>query len=122
MKINILIVLLCKSYYALSWVCNYPCNNIVRCRINNNCIPGPGNTSFLYKEDNELQVRWLEKFEYCRAKGDSSIYPDAGKGKCEYSRDICVWNSNNNSCDLNPNRNNDLFSECKDLLFNNKLI
>ena len=91
---------------CLSWVCDYK------------CINGPVKSHFLYKEDNVNEVKWLERVEYCRAKGDTSVYIDAGQGKCEYSRDICKWE--NNICILNLYRQNDPYHECKDLLrFNN---
>lgn len=93
---------------CLSWLCNY------------RCINGPISTHVLYKEDNLNEVKWLEKNEYCRAKGDPSVYVDAGQGKCEYSRDVCIWN--NGQCILNTNRGNDLYSECRDLLRNNVLV
>lgn len=123
----ILILMFSQTLFALSWVCDYPCTGTVvnRCRRKGNvqpCVEGPGSTSFLYKEDNVAEVKWLEKYEYCRAKGDPSVYQDAGQGKCEYSRDICVWNSDNNSCELNPNRGNDPISECQDLLLDNALV
>lgn len=86
---------------ALSWKCEYP------------IIDGPGSTHFLYKEENENVVKWIEKYEYCRAKGD------AGKSKCEYSRDICIFD--NDQCILNQNRENDPLQECQDLLTNNVL-
>lgn len=108
MKLLILFELL-KYINALSWVCNYP-----------NDIIGPVSTHFLYKEDNVNQVKWLEKYEYCRAKGDKSVYIDAGQGKCEYSRGICMWDNEN--CVLDPNRQNDPLSECLDLLNNNELV
>lgn len=96
---------------ALSWVCNYP---------DSPNIPGPVTTHLLYKEDNVNQVKWLEKVEYCRAKGDLSVYNNAGQGKCEYSRGICIWVNNN--CIINSQRENDSYSECVDLLNNNELV
>ena len=104
--LNIIIQsLLSLNCQALSWKCDYP------------TINGPRSTHFLYKEDNVNVVKWLEKYEYCRAKGDSSVYIDAGKGKCEYSRNICVFY--NNQCIINENRGNDPLQECQDLLTNN---
>lgn len=76
-------------------------------------------THFLYKEDNVNEVKWLEKYEYCRAKGDRSVYNDAGQRKCEYSRGLCYWN--NGFCE-NTNRANDPFFECQDLINNNNLV
>jgi hypothetical protein len=99
--------LLSLNCHALSWKCDY------------SIIDGPKSTHFLYKEDNVNIVKWLEKYEYCRAKGDTSIYIDAGKGKCEYSRNLCVFY--NNQCILNENRENDPLQECQDLLNNNDL-
>ena len=99
-----LLFLNCK---ALSWKCDYT------------TIDGPGSTHFLYKEENENVVKWLEKYEYCRAKGDITVYKDAGKSKCEYSRNICVFY--NDQCILNENRENDQLQECQDLLINNVL-
>ncbi len=97
-----------KTIHSLSWVCNFP------------DIPGPVNTHFLYKEDNVNQVKWLESVEYCRAKGDKTVYNNAGQGKCEYSRNICIWVNNN--CIINPERTNDNYNECLDLLNNNSLV
>jgi hypothetical protein len=76
-------------------------------------------THFLYKEDNVNEVKWLEKTEYCRAKGDLSVYSDAGQGKCEYSRGLCYWY--NESC-LNTYREYDNLEECVNLLLNNVLV
>jgi hypothetical protein len=76
-------------------------------------------THFLYKEDNVNEVKWLEKLEYCRAKGDVSVYRDAGQGKCEYSRGLCYWDGQ--SC-LNTYRDFDNFDECVNLLLNNVLV
>lgn len=75
-------------------------------------------THFLYKEDNVNEVKWLEKNEYCRAKGDTSVYVDAGQGKCEYSRGLCYWD---NGC-FNTYRDNDPDSECQDLYYGNTLV
>lgn len=106
--LNIIIQsLLSLNCQALSWKCDYP------------TINGPRSTHFLYKEDNVNVVKWLEKYEYCRAKGDSSVYVDAGKGKCEYSRNLCVFY--NNQCIINENRANDPLQECQNLLTNNIL-
>lgn len=93
---------------ALSWVCQY------------DNIDGPVYSHFLYKEDNVAEVKWLESYEYCRAKGDKNVYFDAGKGKCEYSRGICLWG--NDSCYINPDRGNDPYQECVDLIKNNILV
>lgn len=92
---------------CLSWKCEYSEFGSV------------STTHFLYKEDNVNEVKWLEKYEYCRAKGDTSVYQDAGQGKCEYSRGLCYWN--NGSCE-NTNRSNDPLSECQDLINNNNLV
>ncbi len=92
---------------ALSWKCDYT------------EIDGPVSSHVLYKEENENVVKWLEKYEYCRAKGDPSIYIDAGKDKCEYSRDICLFY--NDECIFNEIRENDSLEECQDLLINNIL-
>jgi hypothetical protein len=92
---------------CLSWKCEYSEFGSV------------STTHFLYKEDNVNEVKWLEKYEYCRAKGDTSVYQDAGQGKCEYSRGLCYWN--NGSCE-NTNRSNDPLLECQDLINNNNLV
>jgi len=97
-----------RMVQSLSWVCNYP------------NIDGPVSTHYLYKEDNVNQVKWLDSNEYCRAKGDLSVYDNAGQAKCEYSRGICIWNNNN--CIINPERMNDPYYECLDLLTNNVLV
>lgn len=97
-----------KSAVCLSWMCNYP------------CIDGPVDTHLLYKEDNVNEVKWVEKYSYCSKKADPNVYPDAGEGKCLYSRDICIWE--NDTCVLNPGRTNDKFLECRDLLAQNTLV
>ena len=85
-----------------------------------NCDLGEiSKTHFLYKEDNVNEVKWLEKQEYCKAKGDGSVYRDAGQGKCEYSRGLCYWDGQN--C-LNTYRGYDNFDECVNLLINNALV
>jgi len=101
------IIALINIVYALSWKCEY------------NQFGDISSTHFLYKEDNLNQVKWLEKIEYCRAKGDTNVYNDAGQGKCEYSRGLCYWNNGN--CE-NTNRDNDPLSECQDLINNNILV
>jgi len=100
----LLFSLQCK---ALSWKCDYP------------SIEGPVSTHVLYKEENADVVKWLESYEYCRAKGDPLVYVDAGQPKCEYSRDICVFA--NNACILNEERQNDPLQECIALLDENTL-
>ena len=92
---------------SLSWRCQFDTFGII------------STTHFLYKEDNVNEVKWLEKYEYCRAKGDTNVYNDAGQGKCEYSRGLCYWN--NGFCE-NTNRDNDPFVECQDLINNNNLV
>jgi DNA repair exonuclease SbcCD nuclease subunit len=99
--------LLSLNCQALSWKCDY------------SIIEGPSSTHVLYKEENANIVKWLEKYEYCRAKGNTSIYVDAGKDKCEYSRDICIFY--NDQCIINENRQNDPLQECQDLLNDNVL-
>lgn len=94
--------------FALSYKCNY------------DEIEGPVWSSVLYKEDNLAEVKWIEINEYCRAKGDTTVYSDAGKGKCEYSRDICKWSSS--SCIVNEQRENDSLEECQSLLRDNILV
>lgn len=89
---------------SLSYVCSYPEFSL-------------GDSNYLYKEELVDVVKWLDKFEYCRAKGDTSVYSDAGKAKCEYSRGICYWD---NGC-LETFRENDSFEECLNLLSNNEL-
>jgi hypothetical protein len=91
---------------ALSWLCDY------------SEIDGPTTTHVLYKEETSNIVKWLEKYEYCRAKGDPSVYEDAGQAKCEYSRNLCVFSD---GCIFNQDRENDLLNECQDLLYNNIL-
>jgi hypothetical protein len=91
---------------SLSWKCDYP------------EFGSLGKSHYLYKEDNVNEVKWLEKYDYCRAKGLRSVYSDAGKGKCEYSRGLCYWN---NGC-LNTHRSNDPLSECQGLLRDNRLV
>ena len=91
---------------ALSWLCDY------------SEIDGPTTTHVLYKEETDI-VKWLEKYEYCRAKGDPSVYEDAGQAKCEYSRNLCVYS--NSECIFNQERENDPLEECIDLLLNNIL-
>jgi hypothetical protein len=93
---------------ALSYKCNY------------SEISGPVSSHVLYKEDNLDEVKWIESVEYCRAKGDRNVYDDAGQGKCEYSRDICLWDSS--SCIVNTYRENDSLEECQKLLRENKLV
>ena len=92
---------------ALSWLCDY------------SEIDGPTTTHVLYKEETYNIVKWLEKYEYCRAKGDPSVYEDAGQAKCEYSRNLCVFS--NYECIFNQERENDPLNECQDLLYNNIL-
>lgn len=89
---------------SLSYVCSYSEFSL-------------GDSNYLYKEELVDVVKWLEKVEYCRAKGDSSVYSDAGQAKCEYSRGICYWD---NGC-FETFRENDSFDECLDLLSNNEL-
>lgn len=89
---------------SLSYVCSYPDFSL-------------GDSNYLYKEELVDVVKWLDKFEYCRAKGDSSVYSDAGKAKCEYSRGICYWDG---GC-RETFRENDSFDECLALLSNNEL-
>ena len=91
---------------ALSWLCDY------------SEIDGPTTTHVLYKEETSNIVKWLEKYEYCRAKGDPSVYEDAGQAKCEYSRNLCVFSD---GCIFNQDRENDPLNECQDLLYNNIL-
>lgn len=55
---------------------------------------------------------------YCKDKGDSSIYIDAGQPKCEYSRGICKWDSG--VC-IETLRVNDDMQVCIDLLEENTL-
>jgi len=92
---------------ALSWLCDY------------SEIDGPTTTHVLYKEETYNIVKWLEKYEYCRAKGDPSVYEDAGQAKCEYSRNLCVFS--NYECIFNQERENDPLNECQDLLYINIL-
>lgn len=92
---------------CLSWNCQY------------DIFGNISQSHFLYKEDNVNEVKWLEKYEYCRAKGDQSVYNDSGQGKCEFSRGLCYWN--NGTCE-NTNKGLDLLSECQELLNNNILV
>jgi hypothetical protein len=98
--------LLFVSVLSLSWRCDSPEFGDI------------SYTHFLYKEDNVNEVKWLEKNEYCRAKGDTSVYFDAGQGKCEYSRGLCYWD---NGC-FNTGRDNDPVGECQDLYYGNILV
>lgn len=99
--------LLVSCVVSLSYVCDYP-----------DVFGDYGKNFVLYKEDNVAEVKWLEKYEYCRAKGDTSVYNDAGQGKCEYSRGICYWDG---AC-LMTNRENDPKTECVDLYNSNTLV
>lgn len=76
-------------------------------------------SNFLYKEEELPEIKWLGKFEYCRAKGDPNIYIDAGKDKCEYSRGLCYWE--NGSC-LNTYRASDTYKDCMEVWLNNELV
>ena len=67
---TLMIFVLINIVYTLSWNCQYDIFGDI------------SSTHFLYKEDNVNQVKWLEKYEYCRAKGDPSVYEDAGQPKC----------------------------------------
>lgn len=94
---------------ALSWNCDY------------SCIQDPKSTHVLYKEDNQNVVRWLEKYDYCKRKGEPGTYPDYGEQKCLFSRNICLWDSNTSSCYFDEKRGNDPYSECRALLMDNIL-
>ena len=107
MKILFFQSLFSLNCMALSWLCDY------------SEIDGPTTTHVLYKEETSNVVKWLEKYEYCRAKGDPSVYEDAGQPKCEYSRNLCVFI--NDECIFNQERENDPLNECQDLLYNNIL-
>ena len=96
---------LISSASSLSYVCDYP--NLPQ-----------GSTHYLYKEELLPIVKWLPKFSYCHDKGDPSIYSDAGKLKCEYSRGICIWQDEQCIQTLRPN---DWIQECESLLENNDL-
>ena len=104
---TLMIFVLINIVYTLSWNCQYDIFGDI------------SSTHFLYKEDNVNQVKWLEKYEYCRAKGDPNVYNDAGQGKCENSRGLCYWN--NDTCE-NTNRDNDPLSECQNLINDNILV
>jgi hypothetical protein len=94
---------------ALSYVCDYPEFEL-------------GKTHYLYKEEVLPVVKWLAKYEYCRAKGDSSVYADAGQPKCEYSRGICFWADEGRATGCYETfRENDSLEECQNLLANNEL-
>lgn len=95
---------------SLSWKCEY--NEL-------NSLTNRQFSNVLYKEDNQNVVKWLEKVDYCRSKGDNTIYTDAGQGKCEFSRGICIWETN--TCIQNPLRTNDPLNQCVDLLNQNVL-
>ena len=107
MKILFFQSLFSLNCMALSWLCDY------------SEIDGPTTTHVLYKEETSNIVKWLEKYEYCRAKGDPSVYADAGQPKCEYSRNLCVFI--NDECIFNQERENDLLEECQSLLYDNIL-
>jgi hypothetical protein len=96
---------LISSTFSLSYVCDYP------------QLP-QGSTHYLYKEESLPIVKWLPKYSYCYDKGDPTIYSDAGKLKCEYSRGICIWQDE--SC-IQTLRPNDWVQECESLLENNEL-
>jgi hypothetical protein len=100
-----LLLFLLPLCQGLSWKCDY------------SEIDGPSASHVLYKEDNVNVVKWLEQNEYCRAKGDPTVYTDAGQRKCEYSRNICVFYYD--KCIVNPNRVNDPLEECQALLRDN---
>ncbi len=100
--------LLITGIYSLAYKCNY------------SEIEGPVWSSVLYKEESLPEVKWIEIHEYCRAKGDTSVYDDAGQGKCEYSRNICKWSGY--SCVMNEMRENDILEECQSLLRDNTLV
>ena len=94
---------------ALSYVCDYPEFEL-------------GKSHYLYKEEVLPVVKWLAKYEYCRAKGDSSVYADAGQPKCEYSRGICFWADQGRATGCYETfRENDSLEECQALLANNEL-
>lgn len=94
---------------ALSYVCDYPEFEL-------------GKTHYLYKEEILPVVKWLAKYEYCRAKGDTSVYADAGQPKCEYSRGICFWADEGRATGCYETfRENDSLEECQALLANNAL-
>jgi hypothetical protein len=94
---------------ALSYVCDYPEFEL-------------GKTHYLYKEEVLPVVKWLAAFEYCRAKGDSSVYADAGQPKCEYSRGICFWAVEGRATGCYETfRENDSIEECRALLAENEL-
>ncbi len=103
-----MLVLLLNYVSCLAYKCNYT------------EISGPVHTSVLYKEESLSEVKWIEINEYCRAKGDTKVYSDAGQPKCEYSRDICKWN--NGMCVVNELRSSDELCECQKLLKENTLV
>lgn len=92
---------------ALSYVCNYD-------------IFPPSYTHYLYKEEDLPIVKWLPKESYCKDKGDPTIYIDAGQPKCEYSRGICKWDYEANTC-IDTSPPNDSQQTCIDLLEENTL-
>lgn len=92
---------------ALSYVCNYD-------------IFPPSYTHYLYKEEDLPIVKWLPKEFYCKDKGDPRIYIDAGQPKCEYSRGICKWDYEANTC-IDTSPPNDSQQTCIDLLEQNTL-
>jgi hypothetical protein len=93
----------------LSYVCDYPEFEL-------------GKSHYLYKEEVLPVVKWLAKYEYCRAKGDSSVYADAGQPKCEYSRGICFWADEGRATGCYETfRENDSLEECQALLADNAL-
>lgn len=94
---------------ALAYVCDYPEFEL-------------GNSHYLYKEELLPVVKWLPSFEYCRAKGDTSIYADAGQAKCEYSRGICFWSDEGRATGCwETFRENDSLEDCQALLADNEL-
>lgn len=102
-----MIFFLINVTFALSWKCEYTKFGEI------------SSTHFLYKEDHINEIKWLERYDYCKSKGEHNVYKDAGQGKCEFSRGLCYWN--NGICE-NTNRTSDSLSECQDLINNNILV
>lgn len=107
MKFIYALAIATTSTNALSYVCNYD-------------IFPPSYTHYLYKEEDEPIVKWLPKESYCKDKGNTAIYIDAGQAKCEYSRGICKWDYEANTC-IDTSPPNDSQQTCIDLLQQNTL-
>jgi hypothetical protein len=57
------------------------------------------------------QIGWETRSEYCSAKGDLSIHPDAGQAKCEDSQGTCFWTGS--SCIADDTKAPDCLALCQ---------